>query len=149
VTESANLSPSHSAQADDIVRQLRKRGRRHSGGAPAGTDSGSKRAIARRVAVDLQLEVYSLSADTLPTVWAELEALARLWQRESQLLPIALYLDAQDADHLPAVTRYLAWVPGLVFLDTRDAWPLAGRDTVTVDVAPPASRRHCSPASSS
>jgi hypothetical protein len=137
VTESANLSPSHGAQADDIVRQLRK----EVDGIPVvhllGTDSGSKRAIARRAAQDLQLDVYRLGADALPSAWAELEALARLWQRESQLLPIALYLDAQDADHLPAVTRFLAWVPGLVFLDTRDAWPMPGRDTVTVDVARP------------
>ena len=137
VTESASLSPSHRAQADDIVRQLREA----ADGIPVvhllGADSGSKRAIARRAAQDLQLDVYRLGADALPSAWAELEALARLWQRESQLLPVALYLDAQDADNLPVVTRFLAWVPGLVFLDTREAWPLAGRDTVTVDVARP------------
>jgi len=137
VTESTSLSLSHGAQADDIVRQLSEA----ADGIPVvhllGADSGSKRALARRVARDLRLDLYRLSAETLPSAWAELEALARLWQRESQLLPIALYVDAQDADHLSVVTRFLTWVPGLVFLDTRDACPLPGRDAVMVDVARP------------
>ena len=76
----------------------------------------------------------------LPTSWAELETLARLYQRESHMLPVALYLDAQDSDkELPAVNRFLARMSGLVFLDTRESWPQLGRDALTLDVLKPSS----------
>jgi hypothetical protein len=124
--------------ADRIVRQLQASPE----GLPVvhllGVDSGSKRAIAKQTADDLRLEIYRLGADMLPTGWSELEAFARLWQRESQMLPIALYLDAQDADReLPVVSRLLTWISGLVFLETRDAWPQLGRDALTIDVTKP------------
>ncbi len=44
------------------------------------------------------MSVYRLSADMLPAAWAELETLARLYQRESHCYPSRSYLDAQDSD---------------------------------------------------
>lgn len=135
-----DLPPSQQQQADTIVQHLHNA--QH--GLPVvhllGADSASKQAIAQRAAQELGVRVYRLTADLLPTAWAELETLARLFQRESQLLPIALYLDAQDVDkEPPAVNRFLARMSGLVFLDTRESWPQLGREALTLDVFKPSS----------
>src|SRR5882724_6565248 len=68
----------------------------------------------------------------------------RLWQRESMLLPLALYLDTMGygAESVAAgspspVTRLLERVEGAVFLDARESWPGLHKSTVTVDVAKP------------
>jgi SpoVK/Ycf46/Vps4 family AAA+-type ATPase len=57
----------------------------------------------------------------------ELETLARLWQRDSLLLPLALYVDAHDVDKstgsdgtLARLTRFVLRSGGLVFVDSRD-----------------------------
>lgn len=135
-----DLPPSQQRQADTIVQNVRAA----SHGLPVvhllGADSASKRSIVKRAAQELGVSVYRLAADMLPATFAELETLARLYQRESQLLPVALYLDALDSDkELPAVNRFLAKVSGLVFLDTHESWPQLGRDALTLDVAKPSS----------
>ena len=135
-----DLPPSQQRQADTIVQRVRTA----SHGLPVvhllGADSASKRSIVKRVAQELGVSVYRLAADMLPAAFAELETLARLYQRESQLLPVALYLDAQDSDkEPPAVNRFLAKMSGLVFLDTRESWSQLGRDALTLDVAKPSS----------
>jgi AAA+ superfamily predicted ATPase len=135
-----DLPPSQQQQTDSIVQHMHTASR----GLPVvhllGADSASKRSIAKCAAQELGVSVYRLAADMLPTSWAELEMLARLYQRESQMLPVALYLDAQDSDkELPVVTRFLARMSGLVFLDTRESWPQLGRDALTLDVAKPSS----------
>ena len=132
------LPPSQQQQADTIVMHLRTAAH----GLPVihllGADMASKRLVAKRAAHMLGLTVYRLSADVLPTAWGELETLSRLYQRESILLPIALYLDAQDSDkELPAVNRFLAKMSGLVFLDTRESWSQLGRDALLLDIAKP------------
>jgi hypothetical protein len=132
------IAASHREVVNRIVRQLKASPE----GLPVvhllGVDAASKRAIAKETSDDLRLEVYRLGADMLPAAWSELEAFARLWQRESQMLPLALYLDAQDAEkELAQVSRLLTWISGPVFLETRDAWPQLGREALTVDVAKP------------
>lgn len=141
LTDTADdLPPSQQLHADFIVQHMRAAPH----GLPVvhllGADSASKRSTATRAAQELGLSVYRLAADMLPAAWAELETLARLYQRESQLLPIALYLDAQDSDkEPPAVNRFLARMSGLVFLDTRESWSQLGRDALTLDVLKPSS----------
>lgn len=132
------VAPSQQQQAEMIVAHLRTAAH----GLPIihllGADTVSKRAVAQRAARMVGLTVYRLSSDVLPTSWTELETLARLYQRESVLLPIALYLDAHDSDkELPTVARFLARMSGLVFLDTREPWPQRGRDALTLDIAKP------------
>ncbi len=63
-----------------------------------GVDVGSKRDVAADVCIALQRRLYRLNLDTLPTNKAEIENLARLWQRESTMLRVALYVDAEDLD---------------------------------------------------
>jgi hypothetical protein len=72
-----------------------------------GADSLSKQLVAQQVAAQgivgangrsplQERYVYRLPVELLPTQASELETVARLWQRESLLLPLALYLDAQE-----------------------------------------------------
>jgi hypothetical protein len=63
-----------------------------------GADVHSKQWIARRACQAVNLSLMKLGADMLPASPSETENLSRLWQRECALLPLALYLDAQDAD---------------------------------------------------
>lgn len=134
------LPPSQQQQAESIVQHIHA-----SSHLPIvnlfGADSISKRAISKHAAEALGLNVYRLSAEVLPAAWTELETLARLFERECCLLPIALYLDVQDNDkELPAVNRFLARLgrqSGLVFLDTRESWSQVGRDILMLDIAKP------------
>lgn len=92
-----------------------------------GRDRESKRQVAGAVAGALDIHFYRLPADVLPSHAGELETLARLWQRDSLLLPLALYVDAHDVDKsagtdgtLSRLTRFVLRSGGLVFVDSRD-----------------------------
>lgn len=107
-----------------------------------GIDQASKQLVAWHIATALGLRIYSMPLALLPSHTAELENLARLWQRESLLLPIALYIDAHDADEQtagPASTlgRFLVRSDGLFFLGTRDVRQDIRRATLDLDVAKP------------
>ena len=106
-----------------------------------GSDSVSKQAIAQTVAAAFGAQAYRLSAELLPAAVAEQETLLRLWQRESQLLPLALYLDAAEVERGDAtatlVKRFLARADGLTFVDAREPWTGAATQALGVDVAKP------------
>jgi ATP-dependent 26S proteasome regulatory subunit len=107
-----------------------------------GPDIISKQLIATHAAAQFGRQLYQLSAESLPTLQADLEALARLWQRESILLPLALYLDAQEIDsagseHNASMQRFLSRAEGMVFLATREIWPRLARTNFSVEVDKP------------
>jgi ATPase family associated with various cellular activities (AAA)/Winged helix domain, variant len=108
-----------------------------------GPDSPTKQLVACAVAEELGLELVRLPASLLPDEVGELELLARLWQRESRLLPLALYLSAHDVEDAPndrsapPLARFLARSDGLVFLDSRESWPGIARATIPLDIAKP------------
>jgi ATP-dependent 26S proteasome regulatory subunit len=106
-----------------------------------GADSAGKQAVAAAAANDMQRRLYRLSPDSLPSQPADLEVLARLWQRESMLLPIALYVDAQEIDasesHATNVRRFLGRASGLIMLAVREAWPRLPRESHVIDVVKP------------
>ncbi len=111
-----------------------------------GPDGGSKRAVAREMASHLGLALYRLPVDLLPAQIAELETLARLWQRETILTPVALYLDALEGRESPSteagagvspLRRLLARLDGLLFLDTRHTRAQLGRSSIVLDVERP------------
>jgi hypothetical protein len=91
---------SQRAAADSIIHQVRA--------APTaatpptiqllGTDIASKQIVAGLVSNMLGLRPYRLDWNLLPASPVELDALARLWQRECLLLPVALFLDADSAE---------------------------------------------------
>ena len=114
-----------------------------------GPDSPSKRLVAWHAASALGLNLYRMPVRLLPAQAVELETLARLWQRQSLLLPISLYIDAQDTPPAqtsegqaetaapPALNRFLTRSDGVFFLDTRDVWPRLDRASVILDVTRP------------
>jgi ATPase family protein associated with various cellular activities (AAA)/winged helix domain-containing protein len=144
LTRETGLPPSQQELADQIIA--------HWQNAPAdlslpvaqlvGPDPISKQLIAFRAASALGRQLYLLSADALPASHAELESLSRLWQRESILLPLALYLDAQEidinpADHSAPVQRFLARTDGVMFFGTREIWSRLARANFSIEVDKP------------
>jgi hypothetical protein len=140
---SGSPPPSQASVVDRIVRDLARTD-------PAeplpvvqllGADPPSKQLIAWRAADMLGLRLYRLPSELLPVDAAELERFTRLWRRESILVPIALYLDAEDDGpwerQLLPVTRFLTRSGGVVFLDTREVLPTYGRPSLALDVAQP------------
>lgn len=106
-----------------------------------GPDTYSKQWIAWHAAAALGLRLCRLPVELLPPQATELETLSRLWQRESILLPVALYLDAQEVDGAISTNgvaaplqRFLSRSRGLFFLGTRDIRPGLG---VALDIAKP------------
>lgn len=139
----ASLPPSQQALADRLLDQLRHvlPGEPLPAVQLLGSDSVSKQAIAQTVAAAFGAQAYRLAAELLPAAVAEQETLLRLWQRESQLLPLALYLDAAEVERGDAtatwVRRFLARSSGLVFVDAREPWAGTAAQALSVDVAKP------------
>ena len=107
------LAPSHQQVAENLAQSI------GSGLAGSlihllGPDSASKQMIAASAAAKLSLALYNLPAEGLPQSASELESIARLWQREALLLPLALYVDAKEAerDFAPVVrlARPIEWL---------------------------------------
>ena len=141
-----DLPPSHRDAVEAIIARLKLVDANRS--LPVvqllGADAASKQLVAGEVASTVGLQLYRLQAVLLPTQAADIETLARLWQRESLLLPLALYLDtlgfntdAAATGPSSPVTRLLERIEGAVFLDTRESWPGLHKPTVTVDVTKP------------
>ena len=136
---------SQRAVADEINRQWRRSLARGPVVQLAGADDASKRLVAAHAAGRCGLVAYRLPAALLPARADELDGLARLWERESRLLPISLYLDAGDAGggtHGPeqdgsSVARFLARLDGPAVFAARESWPDLGRPSVVLDVEPP------------
>ncbi|HNB53952.1 MAG TPA: ATP-binding protein, partial [Anaerolineales bacterium] len=98
-----------------------------------GADAISKQLVAWHAASQLDLNLFRLPAESLPHQIGELENLARLWERESNLLPLALFLDAQEteeksdaerafAGEATPLRRFLSRSRGAFFLSTREIW---------------------------
>jgi hypothetical protein len=139
------LPPSQQATVQAICFQLERAAGPGQVVQLVGPDTLSKQLVAGHAAAAQSRQVVRLPAESLPARPDELETLARLWERESILLPIALYLDAHDelaasppADgQAPSLHRFLARCTGLVFLDTREVRPGLGRYSLPFDVDKP------------
>jgi hypothetical protein len=139
------LSPTQHVAVDTILRQWR-RAVSSAAALPIaqllGADVTSKGLVARVVAEALSRRLYRINVNSLPPQPNELEALARLWQRESLLLPLALYMDAHDSDHPageapPALERFLSREMGLVFVSLPDAPVTLSASSFSVDIDKP------------
>jgi hypothetical protein len=140
------LPPSQQAAVEQIVDSMKKLtpGQTPPAVQLLGADSVSKQLVAAHAALELGLRVYRLPAALLPNPAGDLDALGRLWQRESLLSPLALYVDglASDAEQPSAgqgspVHRLLARMAGVVFVDSRDVLAGMSTNTLAVDVAKP------------
>lgn len=146
----ADLPPSQQKVVTSLVQHLQSATK----GGPrpviqlVGIDSLSKQLVAQQAAASLSLYINRLPAELLPTQAGELDALARLWQRESLLLPISLYLDAHESDSMAKseggaqpgplpLQRFLARTQGILFLSTREIRSALGPVTAAVEVKKP------------
>ena len=104
-----------------------------------GHDAAGKRLIADRVASGLGLNLQITDLRSLPVQTGEFETFTRLWQRESLLMPLALYIDtngASDAEKT-LLKRFLERSGGLVFVDLEEARIDTVRHRVAIEVGKP------------
>lgn len=152
---SADVPPSQQRIVDQIVRTWQQSTTAAHGMLPViqlpGADVVSKQAIAAHAAAALGRHLHRVPIELLPAQTADIEMFARLWQRESLLLPLALYLDMQDIDSTSAndgqaalVSRFLARSDGIFFLGVREMWPRVGRASVAFDVEKPTTEEQVS-----
>ncbi len=109
-----------------------------------GTDSVSKQQVVLRVLSRLGWQAFRIPGELLPATAVEIETFTRLWQRESHLLSLALYLDVADIDEgsrpgegLSQLNRFLARCGTLTFLDTREPRTGLGLNTIAFEIDKP------------
>jgi hypothetical protein len=141
--DGAGPTPTQGEAVDQIVRRV------HSGASAAvvvnlvGADSVSKRLVAEAAAAAVGHYPIRVPITNLPGAGHDLETVIRLWERDSLLSPLALYLDGSDEigdagpDARGSVDRLLARARGLVFLDSREVWPNLDAAALVVDVPTP------------
>lgn len=128
VPRSIALPPSQQAVADAILQTLTASNQwsRSPSLQLVGSDSLSKQLVVQQVAQQLGVHLYRLPLELLPSQTNDLETLARLWQRESLLLPLALFVDAHEAEfnssegRALSLQRFLTRSGGLFFLSLRE-----------------------------
>jgi hypothetical protein len=144
----APLPPTLERAVQDVVRRWRQT----APGAQSpvvellGPDGRAKLDVAARAAAELERMLVRLPAELLPTDPQELDVLARLWHREGVLLPIALYIDAQDSDDgldMRAIGRFLSRSDGAFLLATHEPRGDIDRPMAAIEVerARPAEQR--------
>jgi hypothetical protein len=125
--EPTPLAASQLAVAEGILRRLRLVG-------PetvlpivqlVGADAGSRLAVAQQVCAAVSRRLYRAATDWLQAPAGDIETVARLWLRESLLLPVALYIDLESLEGAPAeasraLHRFLSNEIGLIFLGVRE-----------------------------
>ena len=107
-----------------------------------GPDSASKLTVAQHACFKLNRRLFRLGLDALPGHRADAETFARLWQRESLLLSVALYVAADDLEAAPAdvaasLQGLLSRNIGPLFVSLRDPSRRSPAGTVNVTVTKP------------
>lgn len=135
------LPASHQRRVDQVLYELRQRSSGTAGQAfeqavvqLPGPHSPSKQQIASHVAAALGLQLFKLSMDLIPTQPGDLESFVRLWQRESRLLPLGLYVDANGGSS-PHLAAFLQRCDSVCFVDARESLQLPG--SAVVDIGKP------------
>lgn len=107
-----------------------------------GDDAASRRTIAFDAAAKMGLGLAVLSVHAVPTVPSEVDALIRLWERESLLSGNALLLDYDDADttdatRLASFTRCAEQARSMVLVIGRERLKTLRRAAITFEVRRP------------
>ncbi len=144
VEESSQLVPSHGALAMRIVGVWVRSA--EEGIWPAvqicGSGAAEKRAIALEVASELGMSLYAISAQAIPAAAPELDALIRLWERESLLHGNLLLLECdepgmQEGSGNVPVARLAGKVRSMVMISSREQIRLSRRSSFAFDVRRP------------
>jgi hypothetical protein len=140
------LVPSHldiARQASAVMEHLVKNGQM-----PVlqlfGSDSFSQHAIAGAVCTSLGYDLQLLSTQVMPHESRDLEALARLWNRQAALTGSALLIDSygiENSDHATenALHRFIREMKGILFLTGRERRILPEHPSISFEVHKPTS----------
>jgi hypothetical protein len=106
-----------------------------------GEDDDACRAIAANACAAAGMPLFLVYAADLPTSLAELDLLARLWEREAAFRGCTLLIDAHDDDRdaLRSAALFAERLHCLVAVSARQLVPLRARVAISIDVPPPAS----------
>ncbi|OEY66752.1 ATP-binding protein [Marinobacter sp. X15-166B] len=132
------LPPSQRQVVDQIVGGLKA-----SNGQPRppviellGHDTASKQMIAARVTASLALNLFAIDQKNIPGQTGDFETFVRLWERESRLMPLALYVVGSGAE--PALLkRFLERSSGLIFVDVEEAGTPTARHGIAFEINKP------------
>jgi hypothetical protein len=106
-----------------------------------GPEAATRRDVAAAACALLGLRLDVAASHALPTTAAELESLARLWEREAGLQPAALLVDRGDHDgdagREDAIDRLVQRLRGPVLVSTREPRPSVHRPVLTFEVGRP------------
>ena len=107
-----------------------------------GGQTASQRAIAAAACARLNLNLHTISAQTLPLEPRDLTSLMRLWEREAALSVSALLLDCGDLDTSDAarenaIVRLIESTNGVLLVSSRARRRIRGRPLITMDVDKP------------
>jgi ATPase family associated with various cellular activities (AAA) len=137
------LAPSQQTAVEAAVNSLQQSNWENPVLQLVGPDDISKQLVAQQLTEKINLNLYRLPIELLPAQANELETLARLWYRESLLLPIALYLDAHEREgtslegYALPLNRFLARSGGLMFISSREAQSGIAQSDRTIDISKP------------
>lgn len=135
------LPPSQQLAVDSIIERLKHRNAKQ--GMPVielqGHDAASKRLIAGRVATTFGLNLQTIDIKTLPGQTGDFETFTRLWQRESMLLPLALYIEVDNVtdNEKSLLKRFLQRSDGIVFLELDDTGIESARNHFSIEINKP------------
>jgi AAA+ superfamily predicted ATPase len=140
----AEVPPSQQATINEIIKAL-ERSEKHQQPYPViqllGPDTASCQQLAQATANQLGLQLYRLPLEQLPTQVSELTTLARLWHRETRLLPLGLYIDGSEIDpkstQATVLKQFLDRCQGICFLDLPDKVFSLPRSPIAIEVAKP------------
>lgn len=104
-----------------------------------GTGSSVKRLIAAHTCTQMGLNLYVLHLKSLPLQLGDFDTFCRLWQRETLLMPLALYIDCDRANdtELAQLKRFVPRSPCLLFLDLDGARLDSPQPRIAVEVSNP------------
>ena len=104
-----------------------------------GADPTVRRGLASAIAGRADLLLHELATDRLPRSGLDLADVARLWERETMLLPLALYIDVSDvpAEELATLTGLLRDLNGAVLVGCREPLAVPGQAFRLVDARRP------------
>lgn len=104
-----------------------------------GSDSASKQLIASTISINLGLNLQFISSAAIPKPIGDFETFTRLWQRESLLMPLALYVDMQGSGNEEQfhLKRFIDRCNGVVFIDLDNTKAEIARNRISFDVSKP------------
>jgi hypothetical protein len=137
----SELTASHERTVQELVVTLDDEA---PGGIPpvlelVGVDPAVRRGVAAAAAQRVGCELYEITAQRIPAAATELGELLRIWERETLLLPLLLYVDGAQlsGEETRTVEALLDGLRAQVLLGCREPWPLRSRRLRVIDAARP------------